>query len=160
MEGNTVKIKEIMRHIEDRGLPCVSEDSDISEVIRVAGDFPHTRLVYVVDKNNKLLGVITIGSLMRHLYPYHYGDKIHSRDILRNIMVQKASHLMSSKDVYASPNETVDDVLKRMAGTGVKEIAVVDSNGCILADINAVDLLKYFELENLKKKKTVFHTQS
>lgn len=141
-----MKIKEVMQHIDDRDLPCVAENSDIREVIRRAVDFPHTRLIYVIDDQKKLLGVITIGALMRHLYPYHYKDKIHPRDILRNIVVENASHLMSSGNVNAAPDETVDVVLKRMASTGAKEIAVVDSNGCILADITAVDLLKYYEL--------------
>lgn len=141
-----MKIKEIMQHVKDRDLPCVRADSEIREVIQVAVRFPHTRLVYVVDEKNKLLGVITIGALLRHLYPYHYQDKVHPRDILRNIIVEKAVHLISSGNVKASPDETVDVVLKRMAGTGAKEIAVVDSNGCILADITAVDLLRYYEL--------------
>jgi CBS domain-containing protein len=52
---------------------------------------------------------------------------------------------MGSGNVNAMPEETVDTVLKRMASTGAKEIAVVDSDGRILADITAVDLLKYYE---------------
>lgn len=141
-----MKIREILEHIGDRDFPYVSENSDINEVIRVAARFPHTGLVYVIDKQNKLLGVITVGSLMRHLYPYHYEDKIHPRDILRTISVENASHLMSSGNVSASPDETVEVILKRMASTGAKEIAVVDSDGRILADITAIDLLKYHEL--------------
>jgi CBS domain-containing protein len=141
-----MKIREILEHIGDRDFPYVSENSDINEVIRVAGRFPHTGLVYVIDKQKKLLGVITVGSLMRHLYPYHYEDKIHPRDILRTISVENASHLMSSGNVSASPDETVEVILKRMASTGAKEIAVVDSDGRILADITAIDLLKYHEL--------------
>jgi CBS-domain-containing membrane protein len=134
-----------MQNIGHRDFPCVSENSDISEVIRVAVHFPHTQLVYVIDDQKILLGVITIGSLMRHLYPHHYKEKIHPRDILRNIVVDNASHLMGSGNVNAMPEETVDIVLKRMASTGAKEIAVVDSDGRILADITAVDLLKYSE---------------
>jgi CBS domain-containing protein len=141
-----MKIREILEHIGDRDFPYVSENSDINEVIRVAARFPHTGLVYVIDKQKILLGVITVGSLMRHLYPYHYEDKIHPRDILRTISVENASHLMSSGNVSASPDETVEVILKRMASTGAKEIAVVDSDGRILADITAIDLLKYHEL--------------
>jgi len=140
-----MNINEVMQHIGHRDFPYVLENSDISEVIRVAVRFPHTRLVYVIDEQKKLLGVITIGSLMRHLYPYHYKEKIHPRDILRNIAVDNASYLMSSGNVNALPEETVDVVLKRMASTGAKEIAVVDSEGRILTDITAVDLLKYNE---------------
>jgi len=141
-----MKIKGIMQHIKGRGLPCVPANSNISEVIRVAVSFPHTRLVYVVDEQNKLLGVITIGSLMRYLYYYHYGDKIHPREILRNINVEKASQLMTGGYISALPDEAVDAVLKRMADTGAKEMAVVDTDGRILSDITAVDILKYYEL--------------
>lgn len=141
--GELMKIKEVMQYIGHRDFPYVLENSDISEVIRVAVRFPHSRLVYVIDDQKLLLGVITIGSLMRHLFPYHYKEKIHPRDILRNVAVDKASHLMSRGNVNALPEETVDVVLKRMASTGAKEIAVVDSGGRILADITANDLLKY-----------------
>jgi CBS domain-containing protein len=53
---------------------------------------------------------------------------------------------MSCGNVTASPDEPVDITLKRMARTGAKEIAVIDSDGRILADITAIDLLKYNEL--------------
>lgn len=135
-----------MENIGDRGFPCVWESSDINQVIKVAASFPHTRLVYVIDEQKKLLGVITMGSLMRHLYPFHYKEKIHPRDILRNISVEKASHLMSSGNISASPEDAVDDILKLMAKTGAKELAVADSDGHIVADITLIDLLKYYEL--------------
>lgn len=143
MKGKRMKIQEVMQHIKERKLPCVNESSDINEVVQVAVNFPHSRLVYVVDERKKLLGVITLGSLMRHLYPYHYEDKIHPRDILRRITVKKASDLMSNGNITASAEESVDVILKRMAKTGAKEIAVVDSEGRILADITVIDLLKY-----------------
>ncbi len=63
-----MKIKEVMQHIKDRELPCVSETSDLSDVVKVVTCFPHTRLVYVIDDQKKLRGVITIDSLMHHLY--------------------------------------------------------------------------------------------
>ncbi len=149
--GEIMKIQDILRRITERELPCVKEDSDIREVIKVAVRSPHTRLVYVVNDQDKLLGVITIGSLMRHLYPYHYEATLHPRDILRNIAVEKATHLMTGGNVHASPDDTVEAVLQRMASTGAKEMAVLDNNGCMLADITVMDLLKHYQLE---KKRT------
>lgn len=140
-----MKIKQVMQYIGHRDFPCVLENNDISEVVRVAACFPHAQLVYVVDEQKKFLGVITVGSLMRHLYPHHYKEKIHSRDIFRNIVVNNASHLMSRGKVNALPEELVDMVLKRMARYGAKEIAVLDNEGRILAAITAIDLLKYNE---------------
>ena len=141
-----MKIKEVMQHIKNRELPCVSKTSDLSDVVKVATGFPYTRLVYVIDDQKKLLGVITIDSLMHHLYPYYYEAKIHPRGILRNITAEKAVHVMSSENINASPDETIDVVLKRMASRGANEISIVDSNGCLLTEITAIDLLKYYQL--------------
>jgi CBS domain-containing protein len=142
-----MEIKEVMQHIGKRDVPCVPEQSDISEVIQVFVRFPHTRLVYVVDKEQRLRGTITIGSLLRHIFPYHYEARIHPRGILRNITAAKAEHIMARENVFALPDETVDMLLKRMARTGVKEMAVIDSNGAIIGDITAVDLLSYYQVK-------------
>jgi len=55
--------------------------------------------------------------------------------------------LMDTKNIFAAPDDKVDEVLERMAKSGVKEMAIVDENGLILADITAVDLLRYYHLE-------------
>jgi CBS domain-containing protein len=50
---------------------------------------------------------------------------------------------MSHGNVNASPEESVDTILKRMAKTGVKKLAVIDDGGHILADITVIDLLAH-----------------
>ena len=136
-----------MNILTQRDIPRVEAESDINEVIAVMARAPHTRLVYVTDKRGRLLGTITVGSLLRHLFPYHYEGKVHSRGILRTITAEKAHHVMDRKNIQARPDESVDQVLQRMAETGVKELAVVDEDGVILADITAVDLLKFCQGE-------------
>jgi CBS domain-containing protein len=143
-----MKIDEVILHIGQRELPCVTLQSEISEVIRVMVRFPHTRLVYVVDEQKKLHGTITVGSLLRYLFPYHYETGIHSRGILRNITAARAEHIMDRKNVFAAPDDTVDAVLRRMGRTGVKEMAVIDDDGSIVGDITAVDLLRYYHLRS------------
>ncbi|MBU4262072.1 MAG: CBS domain-containing protein [Proteobacteria bacterium] len=142
-----MEIKEVMTHIGKREVPCVPEHSDISEVIRVLIRFPHTRLVYVVDDRQRLRGSITVGSLLRHIFPYHYEARIHPLGILRNITAARAEHIMTRENVFALPEEKVDTVLKRMARTGAKEMAVVDQNGIIIGDITAIDLLSYYQVK-------------
>ena len=143
---NPMKIKELMQHLELREIPCIFEQSDIIEVVHVIVRFPHTRLIYVIDEQKRLRGTISVGSLLRHIFPYHYQGKIHPRGLLRNITAEKAVHIMDKKNIFASLDETVEVVLKRMAGKGVKEMAILDNNGCILSDITAIDLLKYYHL--------------
>ena len=142
-----MKIREVMQRIEGRQVPSIYDDSLINEVIEVIARYPHTRLVYVTDREQRLRGTITVGSLLRFLFPYHYEGRIHGRGILQHITAQKAADLMDTKNILATPDEEVDAVLKRMAKSGVKEMAIVDEKKRILADITAVDLLRYYHLE-------------
>ena len=64
--------------------------------------------------------------------------------------METAEQLMTRAKLTAGLDETVDAVLQRMALTGKKEIAVLDAEGRILADINAVDLLRYFHLDHCR----------
>ncbi|MEW6428495.1 MAG: CBS domain-containing protein [Thermodesulfobacteriota bacterium] len=141
-----MRIGEVMQRITEREVPAIFEECTIREVIEMIVRFPHTRLIYVTDGDGRLRGTITVGSLLRHLFPYHYEGRVHGRGILRNITAQRASDLMDTRNILASPDEEVDAVLQRMAGSGVKEMAIVDGQGRILADITAVDLLKYYHL--------------
>jgi len=139
-----MKISDLIQRIEDREVPAIFEDCTIREVIEMMVRFPHTRLIYVTDSQQRLRGTISVGSLLRHLFPYHYEGKVHGRGILRRITARTASDLMDTKNILARPDEEVDKVLKRMAASGVKEMAVVDGDGRIVADITAIDLLRFF----------------
>ena len=142
-----MKIHEVLARMEPRPVPCVHGTSKIEEVIKVIAQFPHTRLVYVVDDERKLVGSITVGSILRHIFPHHYEAKIHAHGMLRRITAETAEHIMDKKDVHTAPNERVVDVLTRMAETGLKEMAVLDETGRIVADITVADLLKHFHLK-------------
>jgi CBS domain-containing protein len=143
-----MKISEVLECIGPREIPSIHLDSHIDEVIRIMANFIHTRLVYVVDKDKRLEGTISVGSLLRHIYPHHYEGKIHPHGILGRITAETARHIMDKRSITATLDETVDDVLRRMTSSGVKEIAVLDKNGRILGDITAIDLLRYYYMES------------
>jgi len=141
-----MRIKEVVAGLGQRGVPVCGPEDRIDDCVRVMVKHPHSNLVYVVDEDNRLLGTIGMESLLRHLFPHHYEGKIHGGGILRRITAQKAKGIMDKKRVQALPEETVDAVLARMASTGTNEMAVLDQEGRILADLNAVDLLRFYHL--------------
>ena len=138
-----MRISAVLDKIGDREIPCVHADSEIDEVIRILAHFPHTRVVYVLDADRRLLGTIAMGRLLRHLYPHHYEGKIHAHGMLRRITAETAVQLMDKQSVHAAPQETVEDVLARMGRTGAKEMAVLDAAGVFIGDITVADLLRY-----------------
>lgn len=142
-----MKIQQVINRIGKREIPWVEQQTHISEIIQLLTAFPYARLVYVVDDRKRLLGTISVGSLLRHIFPYHYKARIHPGGILRSITAQRAEQIMGRENVSALPDETVDEVLKRMARTGVKEMAVIDAEGIIIGDITAVDLLHFYPFD-------------
>ncbi|MEN8258748.1 MAG: CBS domain-containing protein [Thermodesulfobacteriota bacterium] len=147
-----MKIRDVLACIGPRDIPCIDYESHIDEVIGIMAHFPHTRLVYAVDADKRLRGTISVGSLLRHIYPHHYEGTIHAHGILGQITAETAQHLMDKKSIAAYPDEAVDEVLERMACARVKEMAVLDNEGRIMGDITAVDLLRYSYLERQGKK--------
>ncbi|MDZ7642477.1 MAG: CBS domain-containing protein [Desulfurivibrio sp.] len=138
-----MKIAEVLTNRDKREIPQVLASSSFQEVIAAMTRHPHTRLIYVVDKDRKLLGTITLGSLLRHLFPHHYEGKLHGHGILNLITADSARHLMESREILARPQDSVEQVLARMAKTGVKEMAVLDDEERIVDDITAIDLLRH-----------------
>lgn len=139
-----MKISEVMKSIGPREIPIIDWNSHIDDVIRVMADFIHTRLVYAVDEEKRLKGMISVGSLLRHIYPHHYEGKIHPHGILRSITAETARHIMEKCSITTTPEESVDKVLRRMARSGVKEVPVLDKEGYIIGDITAIDLMRYY----------------
>ncbi len=142
-----MKIHEVLTCIGTREVPLIHKDTQIDNVILMMAKQVHARLIYVVDGQQRLQGTITVGSLLRHIFPHHYEGEIHAHGLLGFITAETARHIMESKCVFAAPDDSVDEVLKQMASSGVKEMAVLDENGRIIGDITAIDLLRCSFLE-------------
>ncbi len=147
-----MRIKEVLEKIGTREIPCVPADAEIDEVIRVLALFHHTRVVYVLGPERRLLGTIGMGRLLRHIYPHLYEGKIHAHGMLRRLTARTAAQLMDKQSPHATAKETVEDVLARMGRTGVEEMAVLDAAGAVLGDLTLADLLRYYYLESQGKQ--------
>jgi CBS domain-containing protein len=141
-----MKIKEILETIEERELPLVREDETIREVLEKMLKHPHTRLIYVVDEAGKCKGTISLGILIRHLFPHSFEPAIHTRFLIPMITAEIAKDIMNKGLIYATNEDDVEAVIKRMIKAGVKEIAVLDGEKRVVADLTMLDLLKYYQL--------------
>jgi len=137
-----LKISTVLQQIGHRAVPIIQRDDRVEKVVGVMVRSPHTRQAYVVDSENRLIGTVSLRSVLRHLFPHYYEGKIHGHGILGRITSERAEDLMDRKFPHAALDNTVVQVLKQMAETGAKEMAVLDDGGRILAEVTAVDLLK------------------
>lgn len=67
-EVGHMKISELVAILEKRKLPLIHEDADIREVVDAMIRYERNRLLYVVDSNEKLSGVISLRVLSRHVF--------------------------------------------------------------------------------------------
>jgi predicted transcriptional regulator len=58
---------------------------------------------------------------------------------------ETAKDFMHENVLVARITDDVEDVLRRMIKNNVKEIAIVDSENRIIADLTIIDLLKYYK---------------
>jgi CBS domain-containing protein len=154
-----MKVKEIIAKIGKREIPIIGEREIIEAVVQKMCDYPYTRLVYVVDEAGKLTGIISLGMLVRHLFPHGFEPAIYSRFILPMITSETAKDIMNRWVVRATEEDDVEEVIERMTKARVKEIAVVNEENKIIGDITMSDLLKYYPLsllQNLTNKRILF----
>lgn len=137
-----MKIKEITIHLEGRNIPTVLETNLIEEVIKTMCSFLHSHLVYVVNERDELTGTISLGTIIRQVLCHKYEPKVHPRMLLAMVTHETAKDIMLKKPVVAVEEEEVELVIKRMIDANVKEIAIINDEKKIIADVTMLDLLK------------------
>ncbi|UCD71675.1 MAG: CBS domain-containing protein [Syntrophobacterales bacterium] len=138
-----VKLGKVIATLKGRKIPLVREESTIKEVIDAMVRHKHTRLLYVVDEDGKLLGTIALGPLVRHVFGRSHEPKVHPWHIMSMITTEMAKDIMEKNPIFAAEGEDVEVVLRRMIGRNVKEIAVLDNQKRVVADVTMIDLLKF-----------------
>lgn len=144
-----MRIKEVLETIKDRDLPLIKEDKIIKEVLEKMLHYPHTRLIYVIDEDGDYKGAISLERLVKHLFPYCFEPDIIPRSLIPVITAKLAKDIMNKGFVYATSEDTVDEVIHRMIRANSNEIAVLNDEKKVVADVTMLDLLKYCHLDRV-----------
>jgi len=65
------------------------------------------------------------------------------RSLMSMITTETAKDIMQKNPIFAREDEDVEVVIKKMIGKNVKEIAVLDEEKRVVADVTMIDLLKF-----------------
>lgn len=145
MDIKGTKVRDVLKIIGRREPPTISHEANIHEVVRAMCAYQHSRVLYVVDKEDHLVGVISLETLIRHVFSHSHERHEHPRHLLGIITTESARDLMSRKPVHAREDEEVEAILERMIGKRAPEIAIVGEEGKVVADLTMLDLLKVCE---------------
>lgn len=141
------KIEEVAANLRDRELPVIHENAEVKEIVEGMIKFGHSRILYVVDDERRLLGTISLGALVRHAFSRSHEPRIHPRRLMTAITVEHARHMMQKHPVFAKRGEEIKIVLQRMIKSNVKELAIIDDERRIVGDITMLDLLEFLLTE-------------
>ena len=137
------KVAELVAFLKGRRLPLIDQKANIEEIVTAMIHFEHSRLLYGVDHNEKLIGTISWGLLTRHVFSTSHDPQIHPRFIMSMITAETAKDIMQKNPLFITENELVETLLEKMIRSNVKEIPVIDREKRVIAYLTIVDLLRF-----------------
>jgi len=134
-------VAEFIEILHERKIARVYADADIKELISALAETEHARLLYVVDKEQKLLGVISTGNLGRSLLMQMQGPELDNLCLINSIISETAVDFIDRPLMTTYFSETMESILKRMVLANIKEIPILDNQGHLVGDITLMDIL-------------------
>ncbi len=140
-KGLSSTIAELVDAMENRPLATVSPKAGLPEIISVFAKATHTRLIYVEESNKQLVGAISLGNLIKHLF-FHLNDtEIDNLHLMSMATSEKAADFIDRPIISAYLTETIEPVLQRMLSATIKEIPVLNDLGHLVAVLTLIDIL-------------------
>ncbi len=140
---NSTIVSELITTLEKRNLPIIHEKANIKEVVDAMISFEHSRLLYVVDDDGRLTGIISLGALSRHIFSPSHEPQIHPRFLINMITAETAKDIAQKNTLFTTEEEKVEVALKKMIKRNVKEIPVLNNEKRVIADFTIMDLLRF-----------------
>ena len=134
-------VAELIEAVGQRRLAHVSPKAGVKEIITTFAKAKHTRLVYVVDNEKRLSGVISLGNLVKHLLFHFHGAEIDNLHLISMATSETAADFIDRPVISAHLYETIKPVLERMLEANIKEIPVLDDQERLIGDLTLVDIL-------------------
>ena len=124
--------------------PVVFKNDSIEKVVEVLLKDPRSRSVYVVDKEEKLVGIIPTSIILKTTHILKGKRTVAKEDTFNALKISKAR---VSKDIMLPPiyvfeNEDIVDALEAMVMEKVEELPVVDKSKKVIGDLNCMEIIK------------------
>ncbi|MEA3470046.1 MAG: CBS domain-containing protein [Thermodesulfobacteriota bacterium] len=146
-ENLSTTVSELLTAIGQRQLAYVSPKAKVQEIISAFARVEHARLVYVVDNDKHLSGVISLGNLSRHLFFHHCNKAIDNLHLISMATSETAADFVDRPTIAAHLSESIEPVLERMLSAGIKEIPVLDETEHLVGDLTLVDILQHCSMD-------------
>lgn len=119
----------------------VTEDVSLRRVAEKMVEDPKAREVYVLDREGRLLGVITLRRLMRWVFSSDVASDTSPTALLELIGAETAGDLALRKPVYIREQDSVEELLQVIFRFDLNEIPVISGERHIVNNLNMLEVL-------------------
>ena len=124
----------------------VGEDEEIAEVVNKVAKDCETLLACVIDKEDRLIGMITPRELLKAAEVSDYGNVRHpffsGREVLHLLSSEHARDIMSAP-ISVKPDDEVQTAIDLMLSSNLYEVPVVDKDGKVIGEINFLGIVSH-----------------
>ena len=140
-----------IRHMMHDHLAIVSPDVSFADLLH-AYHAKASRLVYVVDANQKLLGVVSSYDMLRSLLPFYLDSNLVKALPDDDALIRQAfsackgvpvAEIMTRDFVALSPDDSFLEAEALIAERGVNVLPVLDEKGRLLGEVTRRTILNY-----------------
>ncbi len=124
--------------------PVLHENARIEDIIQTLLEDPKSRSVYIVDKENKLVGIISTLMIMKITHIIKGKKTILKEDVFNALKISKAKEAkdIMHPPIYVYEDDKILNVLEKMSAENIQELPVVDRGKRVLGDLNCLEILK------------------
>jgi len=132
-----MKVRDFFKKVTP-GVDIVGIDTTVEDIIDIISKNPASRAVYVVDEDEKLVGIISIREILNILGAKHL--KKRSILVAHGILAKTAADIMRDAE-SVSPDDDLEDALKVSVIHNLEDLPVVE-NDKVIGDLDCFELIK------------------
>lgn len=140
------KVRDCM-HDLSKGVDLVDPDDSIAEVVASVTRDPASRAVFVVNRQKKLVGIISPREILELLGARYLHDRASS--IARELMATRARHIMGPPS-WVSPGDDIEKGLKLAVQDELYDIPVVE-NDQVVGNLDCLEIIVGYQQEARKE---------
>ena len=134
----------------------INADATVSDLFSKMVEDHKTRHVYVVDKNQQIVGSVRLNDLIEFMLCYLSGLSDESfNTFIAKYSQKKVSEIMLKQFVCLQKETGIQDMISTMLVNRVGELPVVDENRKIVGEANLLEFIKFLSDSQALIKKNV-----
>ena len=129
-----------MRNLITQEASTVRKEAGPMEIAKAITADPKTRSVYVVDSDNRLLGIIPVINFTQYLFYEYVPDEFLYYKAIKPLEDITAEDIMLPP-VYVKEADNLRIAFQKMFAENLKELPVVDNEMHVVGDLNILELV-------------------